>query len=171
MLDGLRNWTMMIAGVVVFGSLCDVILPDGSFRKYIRLAIGLMLVFALVSPFTNLLNVDFYQAEDDINRGRAYLQREEMEEKQEVEVMRIYKYNLSQQIKRKIEDETGAVCSVVDCAVEENRENFGRIKRVDVLLEEVNGSDITERAKAVVTKDFGVQPEYVYIQRSKGDNG
>ena len=171
MLDGLRNWTMMIAGVVVFGSLCDVILPDGGFRRYIRLAIGLMLVFALVSPFTNLLNINFYQVEDDINRRRAYLQREEMEEKQDAEVMRVYKYNLCQQIKRKIEDEMVVVCSAVDCEVEDNREDFGRIKRVDVLVNETNGKDITEQVKKVVTEEFGVEPECVYIQRSKGDNG
>ena len=57
MLDGLRSWAMMISGVVVFGSMCEVILPDGEFQKYIRLAIGIMLIFALVSPFAKVLKV------------------------------------------------------------------------------------------------------------------
>lgn len=164
MLEGLRSWAMMISGVVVFGSLCEVILPDGAFQKYIRLTVGLMLVFALISPFANVFKENVWEIEEEIGGRKAFLQREKMEDNQKAEVMRIYRHNLSVQIKKKIVSELGVICDEIDCEVEENEEEFGRIKKVTILIENEGGEDMTEQIKAVLEKSFGVEPSVAELE-------
>ena len=51
MIEFLRGWTLSLAGIIVFGSLCEMLLPNSVYKKYINLAIGLILCIAIVSPF------------------------------------------------------------------------------------------------------------------------
>ena len=171
-LDGHRIWAMMISGVVVFGSMCEVILPDGEFQKYIRLAIGIMLIFALVSPFAKVLKADVWKIEDEISSKKAYIEREKMEEEQKADVMRIYKSNLSSEIKNKIIGEFGEICKEVNCYVEEEKEgDFGEIIKIEILIDDTDEVNVPERIKKMLKESFDIKPECVDIQRSKGDNG
>ena len=53
MTELLKNIVMSASGIIVFGSVCEMILPDNTYKKYVHLAIGLMLILAFLSPFIN----------------------------------------------------------------------------------------------------------------------
>ncbi|MBO5363844.1 MAG: stage III sporulation protein AF [Clostridia bacterium] len=161
MVTMLRDWAMVLSGVAVFGSLCEVILPDGSFQKYIRLGLGMVLVLTLISPLQELLHHDF-----DIGNFQsgtyAYLERETMEEEQRKEVMIIYRENLNQKMQQTLITEFPGFSGRVSCSVEEeNPEEFGKILRVQVLLE--HGTGKAEEIQKILSREYGVLKTQVEV--------
>ncbi len=173
MLDFLREWAMVLAGVVVFGSLCEVILPDSSFQKYIRLAIGLILVLTLIMPMQQLLRFKLPQEDASaVSKAVAYREREEMEERQKKEVMRIYKQNLNQKMAMSLEKRLGNVTAEIRCDVEEKKaEEFGAVQEVLVLIDAAQSSDVTKQVKKILTQDYGILEQQVVVRYLKEQNG
>ena len=64
----LKAWTMSVAGIIVFGSICEMILPGSLYKKYVHLAIGLMMILSVLSPIVkHKINTDA-----EIPRYEAY---------------------------------------------------------------------------------------------------
>ena len=162
MLETLRSWAMVLSGVAVFGSLCEVILPEGSFQKYIRLGLGMILVLALISPFQELLHQDF----DDrsFQRGyTAYLERESMEEEQKKAVIAFYKENLNRKMQSTLVAEIPDFTGEISCSVEEEEpERFGEILRVWIQAKDENVA-LDEICK-VLNQEYGILETQVEVQ-------
>lgn len=167
MLELLKQWAMTLAGVVIFGSLCEVILPEGSFQKYIRLAVGLLLVFTLIAPLRQFLQLDFSGTELFDSGTQAYLQREEMEEQQKNDVIRIYIQNLNQKMKQSLQTELGETDLEVHCQVEESAENFGNIREVLVLLRTNRDESASAEIKKILQREYGVNEKRITVRYLK----
>ena len=48
------QWVVSVAGIVILSVLCDVILPDGQTRKYIKTVIGIVVTVVMLQPIINL---------------------------------------------------------------------------------------------------------------------
>ena len=164
MLELLKDWAMALAGIIVFGSVCEVILPGGVFQKYVRLAVGLMLILALTAPITKLLGVDiqadFFQEE----QAKAYQQRAAMETRQKAEVMRVYKKNLCQKLAMTLQGIFDEEEFEVRCEVEEkNEENFGEIQQVLVLVQ-AGTADKTTAAVEALKNQYGIEKSKIEVR-------
>lgn len=51
---------MSIAGIIVFGSVCEMLLPNNTYKKYLQTVIGIMLIFAAVSPLLKQGGVELH---------------------------------------------------------------------------------------------------------------
>lgn len=49
----LRNWVQGIAVAVILTSIFEMILPNSSLKKYIKIVLGIYIVFSIISPFVN----------------------------------------------------------------------------------------------------------------------
>lgn len=72
-MSALSNWILTVVGVIVVGVLVDIVLPEGSIRKFVRGLVSIFTVFAIVAPLPNV-NLDkinfgsfFKQAQIDEN--------------------------------------------------------------------------------------------------------
>lgn len=166
MLEGLKSWAMTAAGITVFGSICELILPSGSFQKYIRLAIGLVLILTIVTPIQRFLHIS---ADEDIFTvtSQAYDRHSEMSERQKQDVILLYKQNLSQKIVASVKEGTGETAEA-ECDVEENdRENFGNVKKITVFIYTEESSALTGRIETLLKRDYGIEKEKITV-RYKG---
>ncbi|MEE1013063.1 MAG: stage III sporulation protein AF [Clostridia bacterium] len=169
-MEVLREWAMTVAGIVVFGSACEMILPDGNFRKYVRLAIGLVLIMTLVSPLQGLLKneIDFDIEEKSLD---AYTRKNDMEERQQTDVLRLYRQNLNEKIQTSLTERLGNIPMEVRCSVEENDpETFGVIREVAVMVDAAYGKDITQGIGEILSKDFGVEEKKLTVHYLKESN-
>ena len=167
MLEALRNWAMTIAGIAVFGSICEIILPEGNFQKYIRLAIGLVLILSMVAPILNFSHINSDDSLFEVN-SKAYEQRSEMEEKQQIDVIRLYKENLSQKIENSLNQDIKDDEFDVRCEVEESdRETFGSIKSIAVLIYANEDTDLTSKIASRLKSDYGISKEIITIRYLK----
>lgn len=163
-MEFLKNWAITVAGVVVFGTICEVILPNGVFRKYVRLTIGMILVLSLLSPLQKWMHGDVDLEKIELSR-EAYEQRSDMEEVAQKEVIRLYRTNLNTKMQNVIHAYLGEISVEVRCDVEEsNPDTFGTILWVTVLTDRECGLDVKEKIKKGLSDNFGINETIISIQ-------
>ena len=50
------KWVVTVAGIAILSVLCDVILPDGQIRKYVKTVFGIVVSLVIVSPLVGLFS-------------------------------------------------------------------------------------------------------------------
>lgn len=60
------QWVVTVAGIVILSVLCDVILPEGQTRKYIKTVVGVIVTLVMLQPIVSLasgsLNIEISQS-------------------------------------------------------------------------------------------------------------
>ena len=160
-MEGFKDWAMTMAAIVVLGSMCEVLLPEGSFQKYVRLAIGLVLVMSLVSPLKGCSRAEVTVPELE---EPVYQTREMMASAQQKDVAYLYRRNLESKMLSLLNQELDGRLQSVTCQVEEvKEETFGTIQTVTVT---VNGSDSGETVQTIeqlLNRNFGVDEDSVSV--------
>ena len=52
------SWVVTVAGIAILSVLCDVILPDGQTRKYIKTVFGVIVSLVIIQPVVALFSHD-----------------------------------------------------------------------------------------------------------------
>lgn len=50
------QWVVTVAGIAILSVLCDVILPEGKTRKYIKTVVGVVVTLVMLQPIVTLAN-------------------------------------------------------------------------------------------------------------------
>lgn len=53
MIDFLSKWIEGIAIAVIIASIFEMILPDGNIKKYVKIVLGIYIIFSIISPFVD----------------------------------------------------------------------------------------------------------------------
>lgn len=53
------QWVVTVAGIAILSVLCDVILPEGQTRKYVKTVFGVVVTLVIVQPLIGLFSGDF----------------------------------------------------------------------------------------------------------------
>lgn len=53
MINFLSKWIEGIAIAVIIASIFEMILPDGNIKKYIKIVLGIYIIFSIISPFVD----------------------------------------------------------------------------------------------------------------------
>lgn len=159
MTDFLRSIAMTAAGIIVFASVCEMILPDNTYKKYIHLSIGLMLVLAFVMPFTETVDFDNLQ----IPAMSAYEEAEAMEEDMFNKVTYVYTEKINTKIQNDVKKITGYDFDV-RCDISFDEKNFGEPKKVylkgDGINRNIDKSEITVK----LSEEYGVLKDNIIIE-------
>ena len=62
-------WVITVCGIAILSVLCDVILPEGQTRKYIKTVVGIAVTFVIVQP---LLSFVIPSDNGTLNSKQAY---------------------------------------------------------------------------------------------------
>ena len=109
MINVFSNWAKGIVLAVVISTIIEIMLPNGSSKKYVRSVIGIYILFVILSPITNKItkDVDVNSIIDDYIEV-ANSAQEDYEKKTQNNNNRtikdIYIANLQQDIKNKLEE-------------------------------------------------------------------
>ncbi|MBQ2369002.1 MAG: stage III sporulation protein AF [Peptococcaceae bacterium] len=57
-MEWIRTIMLNIVILVFFSAVLDFLLPEGSFRSYIKMAIGVFLVLTILQPVMQLLHIN-----------------------------------------------------------------------------------------------------------------
>ncbi len=162
MTEVLRSWILSVAGIIVFGSMCEMILPGGNYKKYIQLTIGLMLVLAFLSPFvTGMRGADFGEMPDI---STEYKGREANDTERYDDIVKIYKEKLCDAIKSEI----GSIDNAqITCDICEDKENFGKIKMIKI---EANGAEISDVVIGKIKESYGLTDSEIVVCDTKRED-
>lgn len=47
------QWVVTVAGIAILSVLCDIVLPDGDTRKYVKTVVGIVVTLVMLQPIVN----------------------------------------------------------------------------------------------------------------------
>lgn len=60
------QWVVTVAGIAILSVLCDIILPEGQTRKYVKTVFGVVVTFVIVQPLIGLFDKNDVFTQNDI---------------------------------------------------------------------------------------------------------
>lgn len=167
MMEAFTAYIKTIAAFTLFAAFAEMIMPEGSFKKYIHLVMGILLLTASLSPILSLFHIDAWDMEVLMNK-RVYgseskngLRESDYYSQQEQQrLMEIYGKELNSRIKSDLEKKFGGPFDV-DATFEQNMEdeNFGAILAVTV-----NGQcDKGEELKRYMERNYSIAADSITI--------
>ncbi|MDD2574137.1 MAG: stage III sporulation protein AF [Bacillota bacterium] len=157
----LRDWVVNIVITMIFVTIVEIMMPGGSTRKYIGLVIGLMVMFVIISPFVTIMAGDFdlgqsvFEVSRSIQLRDVSLKIDKLEQGNRDGIVKLYKSNLEEQIKKDIENSGVAGTVLVEVEIDEQYDNqyFGSITGIRVMIQrqlDTKPSEGIERVEKVV---------------------
>ena len=53
MINWISNWAQGIIVAVIIGTIIEMVLPEGNCKKYVKVVIGIYILFSIISPDIN----------------------------------------------------------------------------------------------------------------------
>lgn len=134
----ITSWVQGIIIAVIIGSIIEMLLPNGNSKKYIKVVIGVYIVFTIVSPVISKFTGSEFKLDSiiDINKYEDKISSYEVDTKSlentnNYNIKEVYILNLKKDIKAKIEDK-GYIVNSIQIEIE-NTDEY-KVKNVNMTL-------------------------------------
>ena len=165
MMEAFTAYIKTIAAFTLFAAFAEMLMPDNSFKKYIQLIMGIMLLSVMLRPVFMVLNVsalDFGRLEaaqgnwgEELLENKTYY--EELENRR---IMEAYQLNLNEKLTEEIQGRFGGELSVsVTLNMNTTAKEFGEIQSVLVEGRCQQGGELKQYLK----NTFGIAPDLVRL--------
>lgn len=137
-MEFITSWVQGIIVAVIIGSIIEMLLPNGNSKKYIKVVIGVYIVFNIVSPIINKFTGKELKLDSiiDINKYEDKLSSYEVDTKSlentnNSNIKEVYILNLKKDIKAKIE-EKGYIVNTIQIEIE-NTDEY-KVKNINMTI-------------------------------------
>ena len=142
MIRFLSNWIEQIAIAVIIASIFELILPKGSLKKYVKVVLGVYVVFSIISPFVNssalydTRNITIEAlVENIVKTNQTTVNQESMD----LRLEKLYIDELKSDIKNRVKEYGYDIYKCdIDANLKNSSENPG-IHKINLILKEVAG--------------------------------
>ncbi len=142
MMELMRNWMISLITVVIISSFVEMLMPSGSFKKYSKLVVGLIIMLIIVQPILMLTDNDqlfskyAFEASNQIDKMAIVGKSDMVKEKQMEQIVSTYNHNLNKQIQQSVRSLSGEHEAEVIVHTDSDLESsgFGSIRNIDVVL-------------------------------------
>lgn len=177
-MNWISNWIQGIIIAVIIGTIIEMLLPEGNCKKYVKVVIGVYILFSIVSPVITKVTGSEFRVSDiyDIN---SYIEastkstQDYAEINKENQIKQIYETNLKKDMKQKIEEKGYKVKSIfLELA---NDEQY-TIKKINISLSlkeqntEENDVKIVNKIQISVADNNENQTDDVKISYKEQEN-
>lgn len=186
MISFLSNWIEQIAISVIIVSIFELILPNGNLKKYIKVVLGVYVIFCLISPFvsgSNLYdigNIDLEQYIENVSKNETIVNQESMDAR----LQELYIEELKNDIEKRVEEKGYQMkkCNIdadlrtasdqpgihgIDLILSENQSNIANIEKIEIgstQNEEVVDDEKIEILKEELANYYEIDKEVINIQ-------
>ena len=116
-MNWISGWIQGIIIAVIIGTIIEMLLLDGNCKKYVKVVIGVYILFSIVSPVITKVTGNEFRVSDiyDIN---TYIEvstkssQENIENSQQNQIKQVYITNLKNDMKQKIQEKGYSVKSL-----------------------------------------------------------
>ena len=158
MIDFLTKWTQNIIVALIITVLIELILPEGSSKKYIKIVLGLYVFSVVILPIIgNKTNYIEELSKDSDNYKISSMDSMKFDIDKSVE--KVYKDNLSREINKYLEN-NGFKVIKLDLQIETEDENrFGILNKIEMTLTSNNTKEIKFIEEVKIKNTDGVNME------------
>ncbi len=158
MIDFLSLWAQQVIVAVIIATIIEMILPDNKSKKYIKMIIGMYILFSIISPFlnnTNFLNFEEFDLTQyaSSSTSSTKVNQESMDKR----LLKLYIDELEKDIKNKVKEEGYIANSCnIDAVLDDKAQNKGinkielRVSKLENTGSEENNSSINKVEKVKI---------------------
>lgn len=137
-MESITSWAQGIIIAVIIGTILEMLLPNGNSKKYIKVVIGVYIVFSIVSPVISKFTGSEFKLDSviDINKYEDKISSYEIDTKNlentnNSNIKEVYILNLKKDIKAKIE-EKGYIVNTIQIEIE-NTDEY-KVKNINMTI-------------------------------------
>lgn len=159
-MEWVSSWIQGIIIAVIISTIIEMILPEGNSKKYIKVVIGVYILFSIVSPVISKVTGTSFQVSDIFNIDE-YIEAsssntyQNLEQSQEEQIKEIYISSLKSDMKEKIENKGYTVVDII-LEVADNEEYTLNKITLDLKKQE-NNSTQEEKANNSISENTNIQ--------------
>lgn len=159
-MEWVSSWIQGIIIAVIISTIIEMILPEGNSKKYIKVVIGVYILFSIVSPVISKVTGTSFQVSDIFNIDE-YIEAsssntyQNLEQSQEEQIKEIYISSLKSDMKEKIENKG---YTVVDITLEvADNEEYTLNKITLDLKKQENNSTQEDKSSNSISENTNIQ--------------
>ena len=138
-MEWMTTWAQGIIVAVIITTIIELILPEGNHKKYIKMVIGVYILFTIVSPIiTKITNQDFEFDEskyEEFFKNSTYeVSSQSLEEENDNQIKDLYLNNIKSDVKQKLKEQGYIVEEMQIEADLESEEAYGKIKKMNLQI-------------------------------------
>ena len=153
MLEWFRSWATGIVIAVIIATIIEMILPNSTSKKYIKIIIGIFIVYTVISPVIGSFKGEdlnnYIKVENYIQSSSNALQTNEVSDNAQSSIKKIYAQNLQNDLKIKLK-EKGYISNNINISI--SNDDKYNIERVDIKVDEkvTNSNQDEKQVKTIV---------------------
>ena len=170
MVTFISNWAQGIIVAVIVASIIEMILPNGSSKKYIKVVIGIYILFVIITPIVNKFPKNGLDVNSILNieenKNYKAVSSSNLEEKNALNIKYMYETNLKSDIKTKIQNK-GFIAKSVDVEISDDEKyNINKIK-IEITGEVEENTGSKKNSKNVITIVDNIEKVKIDLSKSK----
>lgn len=163
-MDGLRSWAFTVIATALALAIAEMLLPEGSTRKYAKIAFSLVLMLVVITPVVNTITHKNFKIEDLVQKKtESQLRSDDKNASKDyyVSLLQEYDSKLDAYIIKQVK-ESGGDCRYVGLKInsDPDNENFGMIEGMEVNLTVGN----TDQIRSMLLKEFKLNQSNVIVR-------
>lgn len=153
MLAWFRSWATGIVIAVIIATIIEMILPNSTSKKYIKIIIGIFIVYTIISPVIGSFKGEdlnnYIKVENYIQSSSNALQTNEVSDNAQSSIKKIYAQNLQNDLKTKLK-EKGYISNNINISI--SNDDKYNIERIDIKVDEkvTNSNQDEKQVKTIV---------------------
>lgn len=175
----LNTWLQGIIVCVIIATIIELILPSGSTKKYIKVVLGMFILFNIITPVINKITKNNFEISSIINmdeyskKMKTYetsSQNQVSSNANEQTIKQIYISKLEKDIKNKLKEKNYTV-SKIEIEINENGEYS--IKQINLLVQKDEEETEEKQANAIEIENIetiNIQVNENIIPEQKEEN-
>lgn len=179
MIEFIKSWANQIIVAVIIATIMEMILPNSNNKKYIKMVIGIYVLFVLIQPIANKLtgnkfNISEFNYEKYLKGDILETSSKDFENNNSNLIKQAYIDNIKNDIKNKLQKKGYNLLNCeIDIVTDENKEEYGQIEHIVLTLEKLketkeNGSNVeVEKIEVNISENNEVIQESSLIDSEK----
>ena len=153
MLEWFKSWATGIVIAVIIATIIEMILPNSTSKKYIKIIIGIFIVYTVISPVIGSFKGEdlnnYIKVENYIQSSSNALQTNEVSDNAQSSIKKIYAQNLQNDLKIKLK-EKGYISNNINISI--SNDDKYNIERIDIKVDEkvTNSNQDEKQVKTIV---------------------
>ena len=161
MIDWFRTWSKGIVVAVIIATIIEMILPDNTSKKYIKIIIGIFIVYTIISPVINQFTgkdiSEYIEVNEYIETSSNVVESNEISQSTTSSIKKIYAQNLENDLKTKLKEKGYIAGNVVISISDDESYNIEKIdvqidEKTEVAKEQKQTKTIVDNIKSVKVK-------------------
>lgn len=130
----LNSWASGVIVAILSATILEMLLPEGNNKKYIKVIIGIYVLFTIMSPVVSGILDENFDIEAIFASANVYeYSTEKAERNTDKVILSTYITNLKEDIKQKLLKK-GYNADEINIDIGKNETNYGQIQKINIII-------------------------------------